>query len=116
MSSGRAPISAARRPGSGGRVEDVVDAGRPDLRTHLIEHEPVRAHHLIVPWTDRHAAQSGRSGADLRARATIIARPSDAKKADARAVDGTVTSASGSAQPPVSMAKQIVAVERRRLG
>src|SRR6476659_1190404 len=46
MSSGRAPISTTRRPGSGGRVEDVVDTGRPDLRTHLIEHDPVRAYQL----------------------------------------------------------------------
>jgi SNF2 family DNA or RNA helicase len=44
------------------------------------------------------------------------ARPSDAKEADARAVDGSMTSAVGPTQPPVSMVKQIVAVERRRLG
>lgn len=43
------------------------------------------------------------------------ARPSDAKEADSRAVDGSMPPMVGS-QPPMSMVKQIVAVERRRLG
>lgn len=52
-------------------------------------------YHLIVPWVYRHAARSGRSGADLRARATIIERRLIERLRDSGDTDGLIGRVAG---------------------